>query len=87
MRVFHAIFIAVFLLPTAASAQGRPTAVTVQPVETRLLSETVPVFAEIKTSRDGTVASRVAGTVETVHVLDGSNVQAGDPLIDLDDEL
>ena len=87
MRVFHAFLIAVFLLPAAALAQGRATAVTVQPVETRLLSETVPVFAEIKTSRDGTVASRVAGTVETVHVLDGSTVQAGDPLIDLDDEL
>ena len=61
--------------------------VTVQPVEMRMLSETVPVFAEVSTSRDGAVASRVAGTVEAVHVLDGAQVQAGDPLIGLDDEL
>lgn len=71
----------------AVLAQGRATAVSVQTVETRLLSETVPVFAEVKTSRDGSVASRVAGTVETVYVLDGSPVTAGEPLIDLDDAL
>ncbi|WP_050930388.1 efflux RND transporter periplasmic adaptor subunit [Aestuariivita boseongensis] len=87
MRLLLASLVTALAIPVALSAQGRATAVTVQPVETRLLSETVPVFAEIKTSRDGTVASRVAGTVETVHVLDGSTVAMGDPLIDLDDEL
>ena len=88
MRTSRAVIAAVFFVSaTNLWAQGRETAVNVQPVETRMLSETVPVFAEVKTSRDGTVASRVAGTVQTVHVLDGSQVEAGDPLIDLDDEL
>lgn len=87
MRFLLLTLVTWLFVPMSAFAQGRATSVTVQPVETRLLSETVPVFAEIKTSRDGAVASRVAGTVETVHVLDGSAVQAGDPLIDLDDEL
>lgn len=87
MRLLLASILTALVIPQAVTAQGRATAVTVQPVETRLLSETVPVFAEVTTSRDGTVASRVTGTVETVYVLDGAQVAQGDPLIDLDDEL
>lgn len=78
---------ALAIVPIGAFAQDQSTSVSVQLVETRLLSETIPVFAEVKTSRDGTVASRVAGTVDIVHVLDGSVVDAGDPLVYLDDEL
>jgi RND family efflux transporter MFP subunit len=72
---------------TASQAQRGPTAVGVQTVDMRLLSETVPVFAEVVTARDGAVASRVAGTVETVNVLAGTRVEAGDLLVELNDEL
>jgi len=68
-------------------AQDRAAAVGVQAVEMRQLSETVPVFAEIVTARDGAVASRVAGNVETIHVLAGTRVVTGDLLVDLDTEL
>ncbi|GFE65369.1 efflux RND transporter periplasmic adaptor subunit [Litoreibacter roseus] len=79
----------VFLLciPAMASAQGRATAVGVQTVEQRRLAETVPVFAEVVTARDGAVASRVAGNVEMVHVLEGTRVERGDLLVELNEEL
>ena len=48
-------------------AQGRAAAVGVQTVELRQLAETIQVFAEVTTARDGAVASRVAGNVDTVH--------------------
>jgi len=70
-----------------AKAQGRATAVGVQTVEQRELSETIPVFAEVVTSRDGSVASRIAGNVERVHVLAGSSVLKGDLLAELNTEL
>ncbi|MEO0545984.1 MAG: efflux RND transporter periplasmic adaptor subunit [Pseudomonadota bacterium] len=72
---------------TPVQAQGRATAVGVQTVEMREVSETIPVFAEIVTSRDGAVASRVAGNVDAVHVLAGSRVKQGDLLAELNGEL
>ncbi len=74
-------------LAQGASAQGGAAAVGVQTVETRTLSETVPVFAEIVTARNGAVASRVAGNVDTIHVLAGSAVQQGDLLVELNRDL
>lgn len=68
-------------------AQGRAAAVGTQTVDARTLSETVPVFAEIVTARNGAVASRVAGSVDTIHVLAGTDVQAGDVLVELNREL
>jgi len=68
-------------------AQGRAAAVGVQAVEPRVLSETVPVFAEVVTIRDGFVAGRIAGNVETVHVLAGQKVEEGDLLVELNTEL
>jgi RND family efflux transporter MFP subunit len=59
----------------------------VETVETRRISETAPVFAQIVTARDGSVASRVSGNVDTVHVLAGDRVEVGDPLVELDAEL
>jgi RND family efflux transporter MFP subunit len=70
-----------------ADAQGRATAVGVATVEIRTLSETVPVFAQVVTARDGAVASRVAGNVEQVHVLAGTYVNEGDLLVELNREL
>ena len=70
-----------------AVAQQRAATVGVQTVERQLLSETVPVFAEIVTARNGAVASRVAGSIDTIHVLAGSTVQEGDLLLELNRDL
>jgi len=78
---------AVVLSAGDGKAQGGPAAVGVQAVEMRALSETVPVFAEIVTARDGAVASRVSGTVNRIDVLAGSRVVQGDLLVELDTEL
>lgn len=88
MRYIAFISAALLALPFAqATAQGRPAAVAVQAVEERELVETIPVFAGVVTARDGSVASRVAGTVEVVHVLTGARVEEGDPLVELDKKL
>ncbi|MCV3271814.1 efflux RND transporter periplasmic adaptor subunit [Roseobacter sinensis] len=70
-----------------AMAQGGPASVGVETVEIKTIAETVPLFAEVVTSREGTVASRIAGTVDTVHVLEGVAVSQGDILAELDTEL
>lgn len=71
-----------------AAAQGeRPAGVAVETVETRELTETVPVFADVVAIRDGTVAARVAGSVSEVHALEGLEVAEGDLLVELDTEL
>lgn len=76
-----------FTSPPPASAQGRAAAVGVQEVAMQRLSETVPVFAEVVTARDGAVASRVAGNVDKVFVLAGDIVAEGDLLVQLNREL
>jgi RND family efflux transporter MFP subunit len=85
LPVFAAVL--VFLAPSSGFAQRGPAAVGVQVVEIRELSETVPVFAEIVTARDGAVASRVSGTVARIDVLAGAGVGQGDLLVELDTEL
>lgn len=89
VQIVFAVIAAFLLAVTApgAKAQGRAAAVGVQTVEPRVLSETVPVFAEIVTARNGAVASRVAGSVETINVLAGSLVQEGDVLVELNRDL
>ena len=86
-------FFAVFLLLALAgntlpvAAQGRAASVGVETVQMQSIAETVPLFAEIVTAREGTIASRIAGTVEAVNVLDGSVVTEGDVLATLDTKL
>ena len=87
MRRFFISVILVLATAVSAFAQGRPAAVGVQEVAMQLMSETVPVFAEIVTARNGAVASRVAGSVETVNVLAGKSVEQGDILVELNREL
>ena len=53
----------------------------------RSLAEEAPIFAEIITRRDGTVASRVGGLVREVHVVAGDRVERGQVLARLDTEL
>lgn len=86
-RLFRTLIALQFVLASSLYAQGRPAAVGVQTVELRTLSETVPVFAEIVTARDGAVASRIAGNVEKAHVLAGTKVNEGDLLITLNTDL
>ncbi|MFK7746423.1 MAG: efflux RND transporter periplasmic adaptor subunit [Roseobacter sp.] len=69
------------------SAQGRAASVGVETVSIQNIAETVPLFAEVVTSREGTIASRIAGTVDQVLVLEGAAVQEGDVLVTLDTEL
>jgi len=80
------VVLALALAPQA-SAQGRAAAVGVQTVEEQMLSETVPVFAEVITARSGAVAGRIAGNVEAVNVLAGDRVETGDVLVELSREL
>ena len=87
MRLLTFIVIMMTTANMSAHAQGRAAAVGVQEVEMRALAETVPVFAEVITARDGNVAGRVAGTVEVVAVLAGTRVETGDLLVELNDEL
>lgn len=86
-RFFMFLFAFVALAPDIASAQRGPASVGVETVETREIAETVPLFAEVVTAREGTIASRIAGTVEQVLVLEGAVVTAGDTLARLDTEL
>lgn len=86
-RLFFTLIAMHILSVPSLWAQGRPAAVGVQTVELRTLSETVPVFAEIVTARDGAVASRIAGNVENTHVLAGTQVKEGDLLISLNTDL
>lgn len=88
-RLLQSVLMAgVIALPaTPLIAQGGPAAVGVETVEIQSIAETVPLFAEVVTSREGTIASRIAGTVEKVHVLEGVAVSRGDVLAELDTEL
>ncbi len=72
---------------STALAQGRAAAVGVETVETRSIAETIPLFAEVVTSREGTIASRIAGTIDRVLVLEGVLVAQGEVLAELDTEL
>ncbi len=82
-----AILLLCLTLPALAQAQGRAAMVGVQTVEPRTLTETVPVFAEVVTAREGAVASRVAGSVDGVNVLVGNRVAQGDVLVELNPDL
>lgn len=88
LLAFVSLVLAALAPPSgAALAQSGPTNVQVERIEIRQIAETVPVFAQITTSRDGSVASRVAGNVADVHVLAGDKVESGDLLVALDREL
>ena len=88
MAVLKSVLVLLLLVgPQNLAAQGRAAAVGVQTVETRVLAETVPVFAEVTTSRDGAIAGRIAGTVDRVAVLAGDRVEKGAVLVELSREL
>lgn len=76
-----------FATPVQTAAQGGPSAVGVETVQIQSIAETVPLFAEVVTAREGTIASRIGGTVDQVWVLEGATVEEGDVLVTLDTEL
>ena len=86
-RFFGLVLLTVTFFPVVASGQGGPAAVGTETVEFQNIAETVPLFAEVVTAREGTIASRIAGTVADVIVLEGAIVTAGDVLARLDTEL
>ncbi len=75
------------LIAMPAAAQRGPAAVGVETVDIRPFSETVPIFAEVVTARDGEVAARVSGSVASVDVIEGALVSEGQPIVRLDTEL
>lgn len=75
------------LFSAPALAQGRAAAVGMETVNVQSIAETVPLFAEVVTAREGKIASRIAGTVQEIFVLEGMRVQEGDILVQLDTEL
>ncbi len=87
--MWHAVKLALIamLLASPAAAQRGPSAVGVETVEIRRLAETVPIFAEVVTARDGEVAARVSGSVQQVNAVEGDFIEAGAPLVMLDTEL
>ncbi|MEO9648563.1 MAG: efflux RND transporter periplasmic adaptor subunit [Roseobacter sp.] len=92
LSTVHGLFLYVVLLitiswPSLVPAQGRPASVGTEVVEIQQIAETVPLFAEIVTAREGTIASRIAGTVDDVFVMEGAVVDSGDVLAHLDTEL
>ncbi len=87
-RFACALFAALCLnFPATAVAQGGPAAVGVETVEIKTIADTVPLFAEVVTVREGTIASRIAGTVDEIMVLEGTAVGQGEMLATLDTEL
>lgn len=86
--LIYTLFAAVFLThPSSTDAQGRAASVGVETVEIKKIAETVPLFAEVVTAREGTIASRIAGTVDEIMVLEGAAVTKGEMLATLDTEL
>lgn len=81
------LIVSMALFSHDVGAQGRAAAVGVQSVEQQVFAETVPVFAQVVTGRDGAVAGRISGNVDTVYVLAGDRVEAGDLLIEANGEL
>ena len=51
---------ALIAMPSLASAQGGAAAVGVETVQIQRIAETVPLFAEVVTAREGKIASRIA---------------------------
>jgi len=58
------------------------TVATVAPVETE---ETVEAMGTVKSKTTTTISSRIVGAVLAMHVREGSQVQVGAPLVELDD--
>jgi RND family efflux transporter MFP subunit len=87
MLLRQSIVFSCFLLAMPAFGQGGPSAVGVESVAMRPVAETVPIFAEVVTAREGELAARVAGSVSAVEVVEGDQVEAGDVLVQLDPEL
>ncbi len=80
-------FLLASVMAAPVAAQERAAGVAVAEVKLREIVETVPVFAEVVTARDGIIAARVSGTVAEVHVLEGVSVPKGGLLVTLDTEL
>lgn len=77
---------ATIFVPVAASAQGQPSLVAVDPVITEPLSQTMPVIGRFVARQIGDVSAQVGGPVAEVMVQVGDRVRAGDILVRLSTE-
>lgn len=69
------------LAPTFTLAQGGPTMVQVDAVRTEPLNQTAPVLGRIVTDREGDLAARIEGPVDSIEVQVGDRVNKGDPVV------
>ncbi|MGF1649195.1 MAG: efflux RND transporter periplasmic adaptor subunit [Hyphomicrobiaceae bacterium] len=67
-----------------ASAQGGPAVVTVEVVTETAIADTRTVIGQLTAAVEASIATRVAGVVDTVQVTVGDRVRTGDILITLD---
>jgi len=77
------IFSSLWLTASDATAQGRPTRVTVDVVETAPLVQTVDVLGRLVSRQGGVVAAQVAGPVVSLPVQVGDSVQKGDIIAEI----
>lgn len=68
----------------AASAPPPPPTVTVAPVESRSIAETMELTGRVRPVDEVVVRARVNGHLEKVHFQNGALVKKGDPLFTLD---
>lgn len=74
-----------WLGPSQAQSDASP--VTVAVVEWAPVYQEVPLTGTVRTRRFSRLSPKVAGHIAVMHVDDGTRVEAGDPVLELDDGL
>lgn len=69
-----------------AGTGGEGVRVTASPPVPRALGDIVTAVGSAQSQRAVTLASEVSGRVTAVHVASGARVQAGEPLVEIDDD-
>lgn len=82
-----ATLLALSFATAAAVAQTKSPSVSVGTVEQATVVEEVPLTGSLTSPRVARVSTSVEGLVEAIHVDEGDRVDAGDPLLSLDQEL
>lgn len=86
-RLILCLILAVLIVPSAATSQGRPAGVLTDVVTEEQVSETISIFGELVAERQSRVAARIAGVADNVSVEVGDSVSAGDVLATIDGDL
>ncbi len=89
-RLSFGLLICLLELASATSvwaAWGGPISVTTARVRREMVGQTIYVTGDLMAARRTTVGTEETGRVATVHIDEGTVVKAGEPLIELDDQL